>query len=251
MTEHKKATFTPLMISAGAAIAFLGVALAFIPVFIAGLGIVVAGVIFVFKDDIKEKFAMSEEAGEKWPLVEQGKEKVGVWVFLLSEILIFGSLLTAYMYVRLSSPNWPVASEIHNPIIGMVNTIVLLSSSLAIILALYFIRSGSVKGLKIGLIGTFALGFVFLGIKLGYEWPSLIQSGFTINSGLPASSYYALTGVHAVHVAVGMAAVAYLMARAFNGGFTIDKHSGVENVGLYWHFVDIVWMFLFPLFYLI
>ena len=98
---------------------------------------------------------------------------------------------------------------------------------------------------------TFALGFAFLDIKLGFEWPDLIRNGFTINSGLPASSYYVLTGLHAIHVAVGLVAVGYLMIRTFNGGFTMKKNVAVENVGLYWHFVDIVWMFLFPLFYLI
>ena len=92
---------------------------------------------------------------------------------------------------------------------------------------------------------------LFLVIKLGFEWPELISKGFTINSGLPASTYYTLTGLHAVHVAVGMVAIGYLMFRTYQGGFTSTKHVAVENVGLYWHFVDIVWMFLFPLFYLI
>jgi cytochrome c oxidase subunit I+III len=95
------------------------------------------------------------------------------------------------------------------------------------------------------------LGIAFLTIKLGFEWPELIGKGFTINSGLPASSYYVLTGLHAVHVAMGLIAVGYLMFRVYYHGFTSTKHVAVENVGLYWHFVDIVWMFLFPLFYLI
>ncbi len=242
----------PILISAGAAVAFLGAALVSIPLFIAGLIIVAAGIVKVFKDDAQEKYAVPDEPTvETWPLEKQGKEKTGVWVFLMSEILIFGGLLTAYMYVRLSSPSWPAAAQIHDPIIGMVNTIILLTSSLAIILALYFIRAGNVKGLKIGLASTFILGFAFLGIKLGYEWPGLLSSGFTPNSGLPGSSYYVLTGVHAVHVAVGLVVVGYLMFRTFSGGFTQNKNSGVENTGLYWHFVDIVWMFLFPLFYLI
>jgi cytochrome c oxidase subunit I+III len=242
----------PLLISVGAAIAFLGAAALSVPVFTAGLIIIAAGVAKVLKDNAQEKYVLPEEpTGETWPLEKQGKEKIGVWVFLMSEILIFGGLLTAYMYVRLSSPSWPEASQIHDPIIGMVNTIILLTSSLAMVLALYFIRAGNVRGLKIGLTSTLALGAAFLAIKLGFEWPGLLSNGFTLNSGLPASSYYALTGVHAAHVAVGLVAVGYLMLRAFGGGFTQNKHSGVEHVGLYWHFIDIVWMFLFPLFYLI
>ncbi|HLN89586.1 MAG TPA: heme-copper oxidase subunit III [Candidatus Binatia bacterium] len=241
----------PLVIAAGAAILMIGLVL-FIPVAIAGIIIVAAALAKVFKDGAEEKFAEKEEPPEeKWPLENSSKEKIGVWVFIMSEILIFGSLITAYLYVRINTALWPIAAQTHNAILGMVNTIILLTSSLAIILALYSIRTGKTQGLKIGLISTFALGVAFLGIKLGFEWPELISSGFTINSGLPASTYYLLTGVHAMHVAAGLFAVGYLLFRAFSNGFTVGKHAGVENVGIYWHFVDIIWVFLFPLIYLI
>jgi cytochrome c oxidase subunit I+III len=240
----------PIVIAAGIAILMVGVV--FLPLFIAGLVIVVAAVLKLFIEGAKENFAQKKEQPEEaYPLESVGKEKIGLWVFIMSEILIFGSLITAYLYVRISSPTWPVASDTHNVILGMVNTIILLTSSLAIILALYSVRTGNQSGLKIGLASTIGLGVAFLVIKLGFEWPELIQSGFAINSGLPGSTYYLLTGVHAMHVAAGLFAVGYLLFRAWSGGFTINKHSGVENVGLYWHFVDIVWMFLFPLFYLI
>jgi cytochrome c oxidase subunit I+III len=119
------------------------------------------------------------------------------------------------------------------------------------ILALHSARTGNSNGLKIALGSSLVLGFAFLDLKLGFEWPGLSLKGFTINSGLPASTYFALTGAHALHVAVGLVAIGYLYLKAQRGGFTIEKHSAVENIGLYWHFVDIVWMFLFPLFYLI
>lgn len=102
-----------------------------------------------------------------------------------------------------------MATQTHDLTIGTINTILLLTSSLAIILALNSIRTGTTKGLKIGLGTTFALGFVFLSLKIGVEWPRLYLNGFTINSGLPASTYYVLTGAHALHVAVGMVAVGY------------------------------------------
>ena len=246
-----KSSFMPIVIAAAVAILMLGIVI-FIPLFVAGLIILAVALYKVFKDDIREKFSeLTEPPQEKWPLDYLNKEKTGVWVFLMSEILVFGSLISAYAYVRLSSSSWPLAAQTHNVIIGMVNTIILLTSSLAIILSLHFIRAGNTSGLKIGLVGAFILGFAFLAIKLGIEWPELYSKEFTINSGLPASMYYLLTGVHAVHLAVGMVAVGYLMFRAFNGGFTASKNAGVENVGLYWHFVDIIWMFLFPLFYLI
>ena len=249
--EKGKSTYTPAIIAAGTAVFMLGIAI-FWPLVIAGLVIVVLAVANFFKAGIKEKFALSEEEeNEKYPLAQVNKEKLGVWVFITSEILIFGSFITAYLYVRLTSTSWPVATQTHDLTIGTINTILLLTSSLAIILALNSIRTGNTKGFKIGLGTTFALGSVFLALKLGFEWPRLYLNGFTINSGLPASSYYVLTGAHAVHLAVGMVAVGYLLIRAGQGGFTSKKHSAVENIGLYWHFVDIVWMFLFPLFYLI
>ena len=250
-TEKGKSSYMPLIIAAGAAIFLLGLAV-FIPILVAGLAIIVAAVIKMFRDGAAEKFAINKDSEEeKFPLDSVSNEKLGLWIFLASEILIFGSLIVAYVYVRVNSGSWPIAAQTHNVLLGMTNTIILLTSSLAMVLALYAIRQGNVRGLRIGLGSAFALGIAFLLIKLGFEWPELIGKGFTITSGLPASTYYVLTGLHAVHVAVGLVAVVYLIFRAYNLGFTSTKHVAVENVGLYWHFVDIVWMFLFPLFYLI
>lgn len=250
--ERNKSSFLPLVIAAGAAIFLLGLVV-FLPFLIAGLVIIIAGVVKLFKDGASERFIGNREAtgDETYPLESVSSEKLGLWIFLVSEILIFGSLITAYAYVRISSGSWPISTETHNSLLGMTNTIILLTSSLAMVLSLYAIRQGNISGFKIGLGSTFALGAAFLVIKLGFEWPDLIGKGFTINSGMPASIYYALTGLHAVHVGVGLVAVAYLIFRTYNLGFTNKKHVAVENVGLYWHFVDIVWIFLFPLFYLI
>jgi cytochrome c oxidase subunit I+III len=249
-TEENKSSFMPLIIAGGVALFLLGLVI-FIPLLVAGLIIIAVALLKVYKDGTEEKFSREEGEEEKFPLENVTKEKLGLWVFLASEILIFGSLIVSYIYVRVNSSSWPIATQTHNTLLGMTNTIILLTSSLTMILALYSIRAGNVKGLKICLFSTVALGFTFLGLKLGVEWPALIRSGFTISSGLPASTYYVLTGLHAVHVAVGLVAIGYLMIRTFSGGFTSTKHVAVENIGLYWHFVDIVWMFLFPLFYLI
>ncbi len=249
--EAGKSTFMPAVIALGVSLLLFGITI-FVPIAIAGLVILVVGLLKVFYDDSQEKFSdLTEQLSEKWPLEHLSKEKVGVWVFLSSEILLFGGLLLSYGYVRAESTIWPDALQTHNVVLGTTNTIILLTSSLAMILSLYFIRAGNARATKATLAATFALGIVFLVIKLGFEWPLEINSGFTINSGLPGSTYYTLTGVHAVHVAVGLVAVGYLMFRAFRGQFTKEKHVGVENVGLYWHFVDIVWMFLFTLFYLV
>jgi cytochrome c oxidase subunit I+III len=249
--EKSASTYTPLIIAGGVAVFLLGLVI-YVPLIIAGLIVVALALLKVFKDGSEEKFAQFKEAvEEKWPLESVSKEKLGIWIFLASEILIFGSLIIAYAYVRINSGSWPIATQTHNVLLGMTNTIILLTSSLTMILLLYSIKTGNSTGLKIGLGSTFALGFAFLDIKLGFEWPDLIRNGFTVNSGLPASSYYVLTGLHAMHVAIGLVAIGYLVIRAFNGGFTMQKNVAVEGVGLYWHFVDIVWMFLFPLFYLI
>ena len=249
--EESKSTYTPIILAAGIAVLLFGLVI-FLPLAIVG-AIIIGGALFkFFKDGAEEKFAeFKESVEEKWPLESLSKEKLGIWVFLVSEILIFGSIIVAYVYVRLSSSTWPVATQTHDVILGMSNTIILLTSSLAMVFALYSVRAGNTKGLKVGLVGTFGLGAAFLVIKLGYEWPQYYRNGFTISSGLPGSTYFVLTGLHAVHVGAGLVAVGYLLFRSFSGGFTSTKHSAVENIGLYWHFVDIVWMFLFPLFYLI
>ena len=249
--EEGKSTYSPIILAAGIALLLLGLVL-FFPIAIAGIVVIGLGLYKFFREGASEKFAgLKESLEERWPLETLNKEKLGVWIFLVSEILIFGSLIVAYAYVRLSSDSWPVASQTHDVLLGMSNTIILLTSSLAMIYALYSIRAGNAKGLKTGLVGAFVLGAAFLVIKLGYEWPTYYRNGFTISSGLPGSTYFVLTGLHAVHVGAGLVAVGYLIFRAYSGGFTSTKHSAVENIGLYWHFVDIVWMFLFPLFYLI
>lgn len=250
--RESKSSYLPLIIAVGVALFFLGLAI-YIPLLVVGFVIIVGSVLKLFVDGAKERFAKSKkvEEEETYPLESVSHEKLGLWIFLASEILIFGSLIVAYAYVRVNSDSWPIATQTHNVLLGMINTIILLTSSLAMILALNFIRAGNLRGLKISLAGAFVLGIAFLTIKLGFEWPELIGKGFTINSGLPASSYYVLTGLHAMHVAVGLVAVGYLMFRVYYHSFSSTNHVAIENVGLYWHFVDIVWMFLFPLFYLV
>lgn len=250
--EQGKPTYVPAIIAVGGIIFTLGIAL-YLPVTILGLTVLIGATVKLFQDGISDKFAeLKEEARETWPFGSVSKDKLGMWIFLLSEIIIFGSLIIVYLYVRVTSSLWPVDTQLHDLTIGTTNTIVLLTSSLAIILALQAARAGNFKAAKIGLAGTMILGLVFLGIKLGFEWPALFAQGFfPASSGLPASTYYILTGAHAVHVGAGIVAVSYLLIEVQKNRFTADTHPGIENVGLYWHFVDIVWMFLFPLFYLI
>lgn len=261
----------PLTIALGTVLGLLGVA-AFFPLALLGLAIVLASLVGWFRDDLRGRFPAKESEGEWWPFKNVSHEKLGVWLFLTAEMMLFGMVISGYIYVRSNSTVWPsplLVSDIlthlgggtitvpgvgqlviHNITLGTINTLVLLTSSLSMALALNAIRNGNVKGLKIGLLATLALGATFIAIK-GYEWAGLYSEGFTITSGLPAATYYVAVGLHGAHVIGGLIAISFLSSKAFKNGFTKESHSGVEYTGLYWHMVDIIWLFLFPLFYLL
>lgn len=246
-----KPTYMMVVMSVGIAIFMAGLALDYY-VAILGALVFIVSIVMLFRDGLGDKFASAEPLGERWPL--QGlssKVKLGMWVFLASETVIFGSLITAYLYIRLNSAAWIVSYQVHDVTIGLINTLMLMTSGLAMVLALYSIRTGSVRGLKLGISTAFVLGALFLVIKLAIEWPALYTQGFTLASGLPASTYFITVGAHAVHVGVGLLALLYLMLKAGRGKFSTINHEAVEATTLYWLFVDIVWLFLFPLFYLI
>jgi cytochrome c oxidase subunit I+III len=268
-----KANYTalPLTLAIGTMLALFGLAVS-IPIGSIGFVIVIASLAFWFKDDILGRFASEEDKiGHRWPFERVPREKLGLWVLLTSEMMLFGMVISAYIFVRAHSHSWPSPllvedilryltggvvtvphvgeMVVHNIVLGASNTIILLTSSLSIVLALNSIRNGSIKGLKIGLLATFFLGSAFLVIK-GVEWMGLFSEGFTITSGLPSATFFVSTGLHGGHVIAGLIAISYLIIKTFKNGFTKEKHIGVEHVGLYWHMVDIVWLFLFPLFYL-
>ncbi len=199
----------------------------------------------------REKFtARHEEGAETWPLQRVENAKLGVWVFLASEIVFFSALIAAYIFVRVNSAAWPAAGEILNIQHGAVNTFILLTSSFTAVFALAAARAGAKRELVAGLLSTFALGVIFL-LNKASEWRELIDHGFRFASGLPASTYFLTTGAHGVHVAAGLVVLIYLIIRAMGGRYSKEESGAVEHFGLYWHFVDIVWVFLFPLFYLI
>jgi cytochrome c oxidase subunit I+III len=250
--KEEKTSYVPATLALSATLFVLGLSI-FWPIAVIGFAVIVAAVAKLYKDGISDKFAeLKETVQDKWPFQKVSKEKVGIWIFLMSEILIFGSFIIIYLYVRANSASWPEDIQLHNLLIGTANTVILLTSSLAMILALQAARNGNSTATKIGLASTFILGFAFLELKLGFEWPDLFTNGFLPNTGgLPASTYYIITGAHALHVGVGLVAVLYLLMKTYSGKYTAQNHPAIENVGLYWHFVDIVWMFLFPLFYLI
>ena len=188
---------------------------------------------------------------------------LGMWVFLVTEIMFFGGLFTAYVAYRTAySGAFGAASEHLDLTLGAVNTAVLIASSLTMALAVHSSQVGKRNALMIFLLLTMLFGSVFLGIK-AVEYADKFHHGlvpgpyFTYTgpdanqAQLFFSLYFAMTGVHALHMIIGLGILAVLVLQARKGRFGTRYHTPIELTGLYWHFVDIIWIFLFPLLYLI
>jgi len=175
--------------------------------------------------------------------------KVGMWWFLASEIMVFGGLMGCYVLLRLASAGWAeTAAHVSLPL-ASVNTLVLLTSSLTMVLAFAAVEQRDRRGARLFLSLTVLLGLTFLGIK-AYEYSTELAKGFTPLAGLFWSFYYAMTGLHALHVLGGVSVNFMLLLMALGGRLWPNVQHRVELAGLYWHFVDIVWIFLFPLIYM-
>jgi cytochrome c oxidase subunit I+III len=186
-----------------------------------------------------------------WPFEHVSKLKLGVWTFLLSEIVLFGGVLTADAYVRLSDPKvWPAPGSLHPLTLGALSTFILLSSSPAAYMALSAIRRGSVKGLVAWLAVALTLGVTFDAVEF-YEWYALAQRGLLPWTSNALSAYYFTVGVHATHVLVGALIIVYLIVEALRGRITQDRHGAVEAFGIFWSFVDAIWVFIFAFFFLL
>jgi cytochrome c oxidase subunit 3 len=177
--------------------------------------------------------------------------KLGIWTFLATEVLLFGGLFTAYIVFRLKFPQMFHEDHFHlNRILGAVNTIVLICSSLTVALGIAAIRKGKQGLLKLFLSLTILLAAVFLGIKY-VEWTEKFAHGLFPGTDVFFSLYFMMTGLHGLHVLAGMLVLGGVLVLAGRGKFSEHYSTPVEISGLYWHFVDLVWIYLFPLFYLI
>lgn len=186
--------------------------------------------------------------------------KLGMWLFLVTEMVLFGGLFIAYSYMRYLYP-----AEFHhggsemNVTLGVINTIVLLTSSLTVALSIVSIQRGEARMTIALLSATIGMAVVFLAIK-GFEWATKFQHGLYPNSAhlatLPSGEqvffglYFTMTGLHALHVTVGAGVIAVLARMVATGSIRSDRYIHLENGGLYWHLVDVIWIFLLPLFYL-
>ncbi|MFQ5866301.1 MAG: heme-copper oxidase subunit III [bacterium] len=187
---------------------------------------------------------------EEYPRTHTIPGKMGIWWFLASEIMVFGGFIGCYVLFRMASGgSWTeMAKHVSTPI-GTFNTLVLLTSSLTMVKAFEAIDAEDRKRARNFLAFTVILGLAFLGVK-AIEYTREIVLGFTPLSGLFWSFYYAMTGLHALHVLAGIIANFALLILAIKGTLWPRTQQRVEYAGLYWHFVDIVWIFLFPLLYL-
>ena len=177
--------------------------------------------------------------------------KLGMWIFLASEVMLFGGFISSYVILRTGSDFFVIpAKEMLGVPLATLNTFVLITSSVSMVMALDSIQKGNNKGLIRYLIITILLAFCFLGIK-SYEYPHKWHEGITISSGLFGSFYFTLTGLHMLHVIGGIVFMFYILVNAIRGRYTSQSHARVEYAGLYWHFVDLVWVILFPIFYLL
>jgi cytochrome c oxidase subunit 3 len=174
--------------------------------------------------------------------------KLGMWIFLASEVMLFSALIGAYLTIAGASP--PDSNRVLNvPVTGL-NTFVLIISSTTVVLGLQSIQDGDKRRLLYFLVATMALGATFLSVQV-IEFHNLtVDHGFTPSSSPYAGIFYTVTGLHGFHVLCGLIACGWLIRQAARQQFTAESHGRVEVWGLYWHFVDIVWIVLFTIIYL-
>ncbi len=175
--------------------------------------------------------------------------KLGMWLFLATEVMFFGGLIAAFLHYKVNNPSPAEATLLDVALVGL-NTFLLLTSSFTVVLGFSAIRAGDARGLKRHLMFTILLGVAFLAGQ-GYEFASLYREGMTLTSTVFGSSFFTLTGFHGLHVFIGLIWAASTLAKASRNGYSENDNLGVEIFGLYWHFVDIVWIVLFTIIYLI
>jgi cytochrome c oxidase subunit III len=174
---------------------------------------------------------------------------LGMLLFIISEIMLFGAFFTAYFFIRVvGEAEWFPFDRFELPVgIAAVNTGILLSSSFTMHWTLEGIRNENHRALQAGILTTFLLGLTFLSIQVN----EYVHLGFAPSDNAQATIFYCLTGLHGAHVFIGLTLLAMVTVRAFRGHYSAKEHRGVEVPGIYWHFVDIMWIFVFSSLYLL
>jgi cytochrome c oxidase subunit 3 len=182
--------------------------------------------------------------------------KFAIWLFLASEVMLFGALFSSYVLIRTGAPHWPpeggLSSEVLNVPLATLNTAVLITSSITMVLAWASCKMGNLSRFKLWMGATIALSFVFLVVKY-FEYEHKFELGHYPSHDNFYAIYFTMTGLHGVHIVGGIIVNLYLLTWGSRKWRTDPMHftNRVENAGLYWHFVDLVWIFLFPSLYLL
>jgi len=174
--------------------------------------------------------------------------KLGMWIFLASEVMFFSALIAAFLMYRLRGP--ADANHVLNIPLTAFNTFVLLTSSMTVVLALAAAQRNDQAKLRLWLLVSLLFGGTFLSVQM-IEYFKLFEEGLTINSNMFGTIFFTLTGFHGTHVFIGLLWLVGIIVQAFRGRFSASYNMSLEIFGLYWHFVDIVWILLFVIVYLI
>jgi cytochrome c oxidase subunit 3 len=174
---------------------------------------------------------------------------LGMLLFIISEIMLFGAFFTAYFFIRVvGEADWFPFQGNELPVaVAGVNTAILLSSSFTMHWALEGARNENRNALRVGILTTFLLGLTFLTVQVN----EYVHVGFAPSDHAQGTIFYGLTGLHGAHVFVGLTLLCFATIRAFRGHYTAKEHRGVEVPGIYWHFVDVMWIFVFSTIYIL
>jgi heme/copper-type cytochrome/quinol oxidase subunit 3 len=177
--------------------------------------------------------------------------KLGMWIFLASEVMFFTGLIGAYIVLRQAQPSWPVPSTVLNIPLTAVNTFILICSSATLVKGLASAKDGDTEGMQVGLFLTVLLGSLFLSIQM-HEYDELLHHrNFAPWVSIFGSCFFTLTGFHGMHVFVGVLCMLFVFIKSLRGSYSPTEYRGIEIAGLYWHFVDLVWIILFTILYLV
>jgi cytochrome c oxidase subunit 3/cytochrome o ubiquinol oxidase subunit 3 len=177
-------------------------------------------------------------------------KKLGMWLFLASECLFFGALISSYLLYRSRGAEGSRPHDVYDIPYTSVSSFVLLTSSLTMVLALAAIQQRDERRMRIWLVVTAALGMIFIGGQV-YEFTVFTHEGLNLSSSVAASSFFVLTGFHGVHVTVGIIWLLSLVGFSLRGEMPPERALEIEIAGLYWHFVDVVWIVIFTIVYLV
>ena len=173
---------------------------------------------------------------------------LGMLLFIISEIMLFGAFFTAYFFIRVvGEASWPAEGTELPVAIAGVNTAILLSSSFTMHWALEGARNENRRALQVGILTTFLLGLTFLCVQIN----EYFNVGFAPSDHAQGTIFYGLTGLHGAHVFIGLTLLLFATIRAFRGHYSAKEHRGVEVPGIYWHFVDVMWIFVYTTIYVI